>query len=64
MEKTRCPCNRCNIVAEPFFRNMVMVRDVDNKRLGVFCRECAKGLEDELKKERFVEEYKGNKTYL
>lgn len=43
--------------------NFKKVLDVDLKKVGIFCKEHGEEIEEELKSERFVEEYKGNKIY-
>jgi hypothetical protein len=59
-------CKQCN--KELNFREFVngnykKVLDVDLQKVGLFCKEHGEEVEEALKQERFVEEYKGNKIY-
>jgi len=54
-------CKKCNDVLE--FQNIYRVTDLDFSKVGWYCLDCGEQKENELKSERFVEEYKGNKIY-
>lgn len=59
-------CKKCNteLGIEDFTRgNYKEVFDVDLKKIGLFCRKHGQEVESELKKERFIEEYRGSKIY-
>lgn len=43
--------------------NYKEVLDVDLQKVGLFCKKHGEEIEEKLKQERFVEEYKGNKIY-
>lgn len=45
------------------FENISSVKDVDNSRIGAYCKEHGSELENELKQHRLVERYKGNEIY-
>lgn len=54
-------CAGCS--AELSFMNIRRLADLDGNRLGSYCKTCFPAAEHEIQKERFVEEYKGNKIY-
>lgn len=54
-------CKKCNEGLS--FKSIYRVTDLDFSRVGFYCRECGEQTEEELRSERFIEEYKGNKIY-
>lgn len=55
-------CKKCKNKLS--FFNIYELRDVDCKRIGIFCNICGRDTEERLKEDRFIEEYKNNRIYL
>ncbi|OJT57361.1 hypothetical protein [Bacillus licheniformis] len=57
-------CTRCNKYLGFYYKNASVI-DVDCERVkGLYCEECKDTVENELKQQRFVEEYKGSQIYF
>ncbi|MNJ77952.1 hypothetical protein D3C77_755700 [compost metagenome] len=53
-----CKCKRCK--TKLGFANIRRLEDLDFERVGYFCNNCFTKAEEEIKLQRFVEEYKGS----
>lgn len=54
-------CKECEV--ELSFMNIRGLKDLDFSRMGAYCSTCFPATEENLKQQRFVEEYDGNKIY-
>lgn len=56
-------CKTCSKVLNSYM-HMHRIRDLNSERLkGFYCKDCVDDAQQQLKEERFVEEYKGNEIY-